>query len=118
MKVIDLLNKIANEEEVPKKIKVNNLFIYEYDGIDYKSKDGTYLFDSYITIRKEDLNMKVEIIEDTPKEDTPKEDKKITKFCYDIDNNSDVGIIINKLNEIIDRLNGEDDVSHKDSELS
>lgn len=72
MKIIDLLNKIANGEEIPKKIKVDNRFYYEYDeNIDYKSKDGTYLFDAYIQINKKDMNMEVEIIE---------EDKKIKKL--------------------------------------
>ena len=32
MKVIDLLNKIANGEEVPKKIKKNWEYEYKYDG--------------------------------------------------------------------------------------
>lgn len=36
MKIISLLNKIANREEVPKKIKYDNL-VYEYDEqYDYK----------------------------------------------------------------------------------
>ena len=65
IKIIDLLNKIANGEEVPKKIKVGNNFYYEYaENIDYRSKEGTYLFDTYIQINKEDMNMKVEIIEE------------------------------------------------------
>ena len=34
MTVIQLLNKIANGEEVPKKIKING-YIYEYQGDDY-----------------------------------------------------------------------------------
>ena len=67
MKIIDLLNKIANGE-IPKKIKVSNKFTYIHDGIDYKSGDGTYLFDSYIETTTEDMNIEIEIIEDTPKE--------------------------------------------------
>ena len=70
MKIIDLLNKIANGEEVPKKIKIDNRFYYEYDkDIDYKSKDGTYLFDSYIQINKEDMNLEVEILEEEKQDD-------------------------------------------------
>lgn len=38
MKIIDLLNKIANGEEVPKKIKLNEV-IFEYQGDDYLYKD-------------------------------------------------------------------------------
>jgi hypothetical protein len=104
MKVIDLLNKIANGEEPPEKIKVNKKFIYEYDGRDYKSEDGKYLCDSYIEITKEDMNIEVKIIEDTPKED-----KKIEKLCtndlYLTENQQ--RLVINKINEIIDKINGE-----------
>ena len=78
MKVIDLLNKIANGEEVPKKIKVDNK-IYNYETfnigkgdnyftakweevkgyrIDY---DGTYY---YLEIRDYNLNDEIEIIEE------------------------------------------------------
>jgi hypothetical protein len=62
IRIIDLLNKIANGEEVPKKIRINKI-VYEYAGIDYKSKDGTYLFDTYILITKEYMNMEIEIID-------------------------------------------------------
>lgn len=66
MKVIDLLNKIANGEEVPKAIRFGKI-IYEYEeGIDYvngKGLDKEFLIDK-ICISKEDLNDEVEIIED------------------------------------------------------
>lgn len=41
MKIIDLLNKIANGEEVPKKIKINNI-IYEYIGYMYCTEKANY----------------------------------------------------------------------------
>ena len=72
MKVIDLLNKLANGE-VPKKIKYDN-DIYEYNK-DYQ--DYGYFntgIDRYITLIENELNSvfnlneEVEIIEDTPKE--------------------------------------------------
>ena len=51
MKVIDLLNKIANGEEVPKKMKTNyhtyELIKYPYCGVEitnYKDEEGDYLF--------------------------------------------------------------------------
>ena len=70
MKIIDLLNKIANGEEVPEKIKVNR-YIYTYAPyIDYINEDNNYLMD-IIEINQNDLNDEVEIIE---------EDKKIEKI--------------------------------------
>lgn len=41
IKIIDLLNKIANGEEVPKKIKINNV-IYEYIGYMYCTEKANY----------------------------------------------------------------------------
>jgi hypothetical protein len=41
IKVIDLLNKIANDEEVPKKIKIKNV-IYEYRGYMYCTEKANY----------------------------------------------------------------------------
>ena len=102
MKVIDLLNKIANGEEVPKKIKYDN-DIWNYDEI---SRD-------YILIDKsgeealicEELNLmfalndEVEIIE---------EDKKIEKIdvnhLQQIKKWKRAKILGKKINEIIDYL--------------
>ena len=112
MKVIDLLNKIANGEEVPKKIKIDNRFYYEYDkDIDYKSKDGTYLFDSYIQINKEDMNMEVEILEEEKK--IP-EKLEILQFSdlIDMPNDEIMQVIKDqrfKINEIIDYLKSKGD---------
>lgn len=81
MKVIDLLNKIANGEEVPQKIKVGNK-IYNYEtfnigkGDNYFTAewgevkgyrinyDGTYY---YLEIRDYNLNDEVEILEEEKK---------------------------------------------------
>ena len=62
MKIIDLLNKIANGEEVPEIIKYNN-FIYKYDKdiCDYDG-DDLYLFDN-----TDKLNDEVEILEEEKK---------------------------------------------------
>ena len=106
IKVIDLFNKIANGEEVPNHIR--------YEGIDlyYNKKNNCYdlimsnVREEFYTFSYSDLNNEVEIIEDTPKED-----KKIEKLEGSCDmttseicrmNNIEV-----KINEIIDRLNGE-----------
>lgn len=77
MKVIELLNKIANGEEVPNRIKYEK-HIYEYE-------EGTYI-----------LNNELEIIE---------EPKKIEKI--DISNGISVVNVAYKLNEIIDYINKE-----------
>ncbi len=64
MKVIDLLNRIANNEEVPEKIKKYG-YVYTYhNGVDYKNEDGGYLFGNSICICSDDLNSTVEIIEE------------------------------------------------------
>lgn len=113
MKVIDLLNKIANGEKI-KKIKYQN-HIYEYYNGDFKEDVGNYdsnwLFASEI-IDLENLNDEVEIIEDD------KEGNKIKKLnsilrINDLkppyDENLEMiwkNIIIqqNKINEMIDKM--------------
>jgi hypothetical protein len=101
MKVIELLNRIANEEELPNKIRFNNIewnrvygeknvcYIDEYD-----SDFFLYFFRNNLNFT---LNDEVEIIE------KPKNIKKLDE------NNTNVltNIIENrkKINEIIDKLN-------------
>lgn len=70
MKVIDLLNKIANGEEVPKKIKYNDLiYVAKGNGIedfvDYCNDEDEWCFNHYV--RYENLNDEVEIIEEEKK---------------------------------------------------
>ena len=73
MKVIDLLNKIANGEDVPMKVKVttgplkDEFRIWKYNNFCYEYENGE---DVYVPLYGIDLNDKVEIIE---------EDKKINK---------------------------------------
>lgn len=115
MKVIDLLDKIANGEEVPKKIQVySDIFVLDDDNMLYKNeKTGTNLlriYNGYI------LNYEAAIIE---------EDKKIrgikVEYSSDIEEKifyedgdkprhyvlGDAGteLLINKINEIIDKIN-------------
>ena len=108
MKVIDLLVKIAKGEEVPNKIKYDDV-IWEYDG-DYYSSKNNIILEEYCNLTTS-LNDEVEIIEDTPKED-----KKIEKLNIGlIADNELQGLVksINvcnkeiqdKLNEVLDRLN-------------
>ena len=112
MKVIDILNKIANGEEAPKKIKLNEI-IFEYQGDDYLfiDKDNTnyWLFSEPYSDKFEYLEnflrAEIEIIE---------EDKKIEKLDLILDehfSNDELQAYIKetqkKVNEIIDKINEE-----------
>lgn len=70
MKIIELLNKIANGEEIPKKIKyLNRIYEYKYTtygtGYLYEDKGIKYWFsEDALSDSAEELNYEVEIIED------------------------------------------------------
>ena len=113
MKVIDLLNKIANGEETPKRFKIG--FI-NYDFINGNAKLDYELFDSLLD-EDYNLNTEVEIIEDAPVEDEKIEDT--ARFQYSqippLFDTKEVIRVVNEnferhqraLNEIIDKINGE-----------
>jgi hypothetical protein len=65
IKIIDLLNKIANGEEFPKKVKFEDkIYTYYNEMTDYKN-EGYFLFDMISDgCVKDFLNDKVEIIEE------------------------------------------------------
>ena len=73
MKVIDLLNKIANDEGVPKKIKWEDIIYayneYDKDYLEYPFSDEEYkgLFNMKDNILTQFLNDEVEIIEEDKK---------------------------------------------------
>ena len=101
MKVIDLLNKIANGEEVPKEIKYNAcLFAFERQSQDYYCEEYGNLFEYLINEHRtgEFLNDEVELMED----------KKIEKLIFDKDCTCEwnFGEVYEKINEIIDYING------------
>ena len=121
IKIIDLLNKIANGEEVPEKIKYLTInYIYDSDNQIYYKENyqdignyGDLLMELSSHKGIVALNDEIEIIEDTPKED-----KKIEKL--DLQYNDTIkGIKFEeqilmycdnlqfKINKIIDRLNGD-----------
>ena len=104
IKLIDLLVKIANEEDVPNEIKYKNKIYTYHKGYDFnycyslkkcsgntmmKSEDSLFRFNSYKNNCWNDnsmiefLNEEVEIIEDTPKEN-----KKIEKLDLEDDGNT------------------------------
>lgn len=72
IKIIDLLNKRANGEEVPKKIRIDH-WCYKFEWIEhdenYYDKDADIDLMSALSMSAEELNYKVEIINN--------EDKKI-----------------------------------------
>ena len=110
IKMIDLLNKIANGE-APTNIKYKEKEYYLFDSKSYLTTDKSRFFD---TIDFKELNEEVEIIE---------EDKEIEKLSYQqvgyqncdgserkikevvIDFNKQVRQLGNKLNEVIEAVN-------------
>lgn len=120
MKVIELLNKIANGEEVPKKIKYNNL-IYNWDITGYLHYEDEHtreraFLEGYRTDKC--LNDEVEIIEENkPIEELTYKGEKIgygtTKEVVDDADNycnaiysilDSIGI---KVNELVKKVNEE-----------
>ena len=106
MKIIDLLNKIANGEELPKKIKYDTIN-YFFRSYDYKEVHGELIDEQSSWIEKIDfykLNDEVEIIEEDKK--IP---EKLDKYA-DVSGNFTCEWSFNekklkdKINEIIDYL--------------
>lgn len=100
IKIIDLLNKIANDEEVPKKIKINNV-IYEYRGYMYCTEKANYQdIEDYLFGKWNFniLNNEAEIIE---------EPKKIEKIDFGTLNTQKEKnrAMKDKINELIDEIN-------------
>lgn len=110
MKVIDLLNKIANGEEVPEKFRFAGQ-IFEKQGSYIEDEDGDSIFDS-MCIDFSNINEEVEIIEEDKKIENIKDlntdyyDKNET---YDYLGNKEIVLDIltlkHKINEIIDKVN-------------
>lgn len=109
MRIIDLLNKIANGEEVPKKIKYRNkIFIYDKDNQCYVFEDYNIYNDLLMELsdhKGTELHYEVEIIE-------PQEHKipeKLEEYIHtDSLNYNQCNYMFEKLtskyNEIIDYL--------------
>ena len=104
IKIIDLLNKIANGEEVPEKIKINNV-IYEYRGYMYCTKKANYQDIEDYLFGKWNFNIlndEVEIIE---------EDKEIEKISlyYRVPNDIKDEVIFDTLCEFIENQRKQED---------
>ena len=115
MKVIELLNKRANGEEVPKKIRIENWgYIFEWvEYLDnYYDKRADLDLMSALSMSKEELNYEVKIIEEEIEiieEGKPIE--KIRQFCeYPCSDGYECwsiqeDILVNKINELVDKVN-------------
>ena len=123
MKVIDLLNKIANGEEVPRKIKIDDV-VYELtpNKNDYCSKSYDWLTNYISSLGT--LNDEVEIIEEDkkiekldvallgqcdnwlrcPTNKVTKQDIELNPYIIDTIRENTLGFQ-HKINEIIDAIN-------------
>ena len=115
IKIIDLLNKIANNEEVPKKIKWENIIYayseYDKDYLEYPFSNEEYkgLFDMKDSILTQFLNDEVEIFEDPKKiekwgEGALEEMEKCTDYTLE-DLQKYIRILAETQNELIDEIN-------------
>ena len=107
MKIIDLLNKIANGQEVPKKIKYNlKTYFYDNEEQDYCDYDKTYgLVGDYLENNyglHNCLNDEVEIIEEEKK--IPENNFTYIYFCEDDHITANFENIKTTLKDIIDYL--------------
>lgn len=102
IKIIDLLNKRANGEEVPKKIKYQNI-VYEYKDYMYCTENANYQDIEDYLFGKWNFNIlndEVEILEEEKK--IP---ERLPKSVTDnVRSNKDMVLIVFTLNKIIDYL--------------
>ena len=106
MKVIDLLNKIANGEEVPKKIRIDH-WCYKFEWVEHL--DNYYDEDidlmSVLSMSKEELNYGIEIIEEQKKiEPFTKEEMEIYH-----DMSAPIDDLVHKVSLVIDYINSKED---------
>ena len=114
IKIIDLLNKIANGEEVPKKIRIAG-WCYNFEWIEHDSnyfdKNGDIDLMSCLSMCNDELNREIKIIEDNEKiEKIPYQFNLGYIYCNINETaqeeiNKTINGIYDKLNEIIDHIN-------------
>lgn len=106
MRIIDLLNKIANKEITPYKFKYDNLIFTKNEHGIYIDNEGDDFFTSLCTDFS-NLHAEIEIIQS----ENNKIDKLITWFSVDrcgSDNsfmNFNFEEFYNKINELVDKIN-------------
>lgn len=100
MKIIDLLNKIANGEGVPiKLLAFGKHYEWKQPVKDYMNEDGDYLIEELISVDLNSICEEIPLIE---------EDKKIEKLIEPIASEYTYDYakkICHKINEIIDVIN-------------
>lgn len=109
MKVIDLLNKIADGEKVPKKIKYEDeYFVFNEEWHTYVccDHDLTPLFSQFNMLKFKFLNEEVEILEDTIKEIDEIKELDLSDLANVYQTNNPIDIrIVNKINELVRTAN-------------
>ena len=104
IKIIDLFNKIANNEKVPKKIKFHGETYYYYDANRFYYQNGFSMYRDF-RFGGNCLNEEVEIIEEE------KEIEKIDITKAYLSSNfhenvlEDIATLQTKVNELIDEIN-------------
>ena len=117
IRIIDLLNKIANGEEVPKRIRIDH-WCYKFEWVEhlenYYDKDSDIDLMSALSMNKEELNYEVEIIDEDKKikkldiqsvKDNPTNMYIVNEYgtkCYMTKHSREIAL---KLNELIDEVN-------------
>ena len=107
IKIIDLFNKIANGEELPKKIKyIGYIFEYDTNHERYEAYIGEemYTLNYYVNI-DEDLTYEVEILEEEkklPEKINVKGSYNSNKGFEDFNDNEK--ILVDKINDLLDYL--------------
>ena len=106
IKIIDLLNKIANNEEVPKKIMFDAwLYIYDEEEKTYYDEEDRTLWQSY---NFKILTDEVETIEE-PEEDKIQKiyhcETSLTQNEVEIFITENLNQMVDKINELIDAVN-------------
>lgn len=106
IKIIELLNKIANGEEIPKKIKyINRIYEFKYStygtGYLYEINGIKHWFsEDALSDSTEDLNYEVEIIEDEEEIDIQKIKGLLTLEDYECDK-TDIRLNRDIINELV-----------------
>lgn len=104
IKMIDLLNKIANGEEIPNKIAYNDSILkYDDETEDYGCYYGKYLFEYKFATCNNFLNDEVEIIEE-PKEIEYEQIEELTCNEYDFEKKT-INSLIKNQRKLIDKIN-------------
>ena len=129
MKIIDLLNKIANGEEAPKKIKWEDT-IYGYSDCDkdylefpFSEEEYRGLFDMKDSVLTQYLNDKVEILDDEEDDnDIPLiSDDELWNIehinLYGVDRNNAIDynfkVLKEKINQVVEEMNRRNNASSK-----